>query len=875
MSISKSVSGYATERQFDKKLAEKAAVKLDAKAAKRHKFQKKWLSGMKNVVIVFYFLIIPMLETPNWCLDWFRADRHKLPGICIPCQEAYGGIIRYSNLPKLQPAVAYSIDVCCLVVLGVFKCFKLSWKRTSGTEKARIWGFILIELVCIGDLAAAGYTFSYPYLNNLLRPVVVVVFFSTIRENLRTLANDFKDSLIVLLSILAYIGYFSAVGLFIFRGTMTGYASFTTLGETFWALVILITTSNYPDVMLYAYNTSTWYTLYFVTFILFGVFFLMNVLLGVIFDNYKRHVELSSRNRSKRRMEIIERYYRQFDEENKGYLTIVQARRFFALTLDLNYHRKAHRDTFRQTLGIIDPERHRILLRDRVLEFFEIGGFAMLASLDKEQQNLDLSQDPAAEESELTDTDASFQANEADRPRTATDLTANSQEEARHPSLSASQLSGVKVTMMSAPAGFGDPASRTPGLDRGGYLAKEGVANLFASGVAATDDGSAAEEAPGWKQTWRRVVQSAPYAVLLVFFNVCSLALFGFALFVMDNAHSERYAASWVAGAVAVNALFLVDLIVHCLLFGFKQVIKQRKDYLLECVLQVGGLAAAVIFCAAGFGQKLTAVSFLAVVLMLRYLRLLTYAAELADFLKIVETFKRFSTPFAHMLATLYTVMFLFSVIGIKLYSGRITTASVVQTQIDAPYMYYLMNFNDFYASLMTLFHVIVINNWNNTVAMYCTVMGNNWPRVYFASFWILAVLNMFNLVISFVLEIYSSVGEEVEERITRQRLARQLMYKFKSRQELTEFVQKTFRRTFHHSKAGAERSTASLLASLQTASGVNPRLQARSPDQTMGNLFASDASLPNSNPSLLVESVGPSFLASSAYDSARATGGR
>ena len=412
LSISKSVSGYAQERQFDKKLQEKAAVKMDAKAAKRHKFQKKWLSGMKNVVIVFYFLVVPMLETPNWCLDWFRPDRHKLPGICIPCQEAQGGIIRYSGLPKLQPAVSYSIDIFCLIVLGVFKAFKMSWKKTAGSEKARIWGFLAVELVCIADLVHAGYYFRYPFINNLLRPVVVVVFFSTIRENLKTLAKDLKDSLVILASILVYILYFSAVGLFIFQGTMTGYASFTTLGETFWSLIILITTSNYPDVMLYAYNTSTWYTLYFVVFILFGVFFLMNVLLGVIFDNYKRHVELSSRNRSKRRMKIIERYYRQFDEEGKGYLTIVQAREFFALALDLNYHKRAHRDTLRQTLKIIDPEGNRILLRDRILEFFEIGGFAMLPSLEQEQQNLDLSQDPQAEESELTDTDASFQANE-------------------------------------------------------------------------------------------------------------------------------------------------------------------------------------------------------------------------------------------------------------------------------------------------------------------------------------------------------------------------------------------------------------------------------------------------------------------------------
>ena len=38
LSISKSVSGYAKERQFDKKLEEKAKVKMDDKSAKMHKF---------------------------------------------------------------------------------------------------------------------------------------------------------------------------------------------------------------------------------------------------------------------------------------------------------------------------------------------------------------------------------------------------------------------------------------------------------------------------------------------------------------------------------------------------------------------------------------------------------------------------------------------------------------------------------------------------------------------------------------------------------------------------------------------------------------------------------------------------------------------
>ena len=109
----------------------------------------------------------------------------------------------------------------------------------------------------------------------------------------------------VLACIFIYIGYFAVIGYFILEGTFQGFADFDSLGDTYFALTILITTSNFPDVMLFAYNTSTWYTIYFILFVIFGVFFLMNVLLGVIFDNYKRRIEWASKNRSKERMKHI------------------------------------------------------------------------------------------------------------------------------------------------------------------------------------------------------------------------------------------------------------------------------------------------------------------------------------------------------------------------------------------------------------------------------------------------------------------------------------------------------------------------------------------------------------------------------------------
>ena len=55
-------------------------------------------------------------------------------------------------------------------------------------------------------------------------------------------------------------------------------------------MFVCLTTENFPDIMLEATAINTAYCIFFIIFILFGVFFLMSVLLAVIFDNYKHRL---------------------------------------------------------------------------------------------------------------------------------------------------------------------------------------------------------------------------------------------------------------------------------------------------------------------------------------------------------------------------------------------------------------------------------------------------------------------------------------------------------------------------------------------------------------------------------------------------------
>ena len=67
-------------------------------------------------------------------------------------------------------------------------------------------------------------------------------------------------------------------------------------------MFVCLTTENFPDVMLLALQVSSVYSLFFIIFILIGVFFLLNVLLAVIFDNFKNRVEVSREDKVSKRM---------------------------------------------------------------------------------------------------------------------------------------------------------------------------------------------------------------------------------------------------------------------------------------------------------------------------------------------------------------------------------------------------------------------------------------------------------------------------------------------------------------------------------------------------------------------------------------------
>ena len=78
------------------------------------------------------------------------------------------------------------------------------------------------SIIIIDNIVAIAL-FKRPFLSNFMRPVVFGFFLHLVRESARQFANDIWDSVTLLGAIFAFIGFYSLVGVYLFRYTFEGY----------------------------------------------------------------------------------------------------------------------------------------------------------------------------------------------------------------------------------------------------------------------------------------------------------------------------------------------------------------------------------------------------------------------------------------------------------------------------------------------------------------------------------------------------------------------------------------------------------------------------------------------------------------------------
>jgi hypothetical protein len=109
----------------------------------------------------------------------------------------------------------------------------------------------------------------------------------------------------------------------------------------------------------------------------------------------------------------------------------------------------------------------------------------------------------------------------------------------------------------------------------------------------------------------------------------------------------------------------------------------------------------------------------------------------------------------------LFCIFFLYAVMGMHVFGGLITTdtSNPLYAKLNSTDYgesgFYPNNFNDLWSGFVTLFELLVVNNWFEIVDGFVAVTCLE-ARLYFVSFYVFGVLICFNIVVASVLDTFS-----------------------------------------------------------------------------------------------------------------------
>ena len=150
--------------------------------------------------------------------------------------------------------------------------------------------------------------------------------------------------------------------------------------------------------------------------------------------------------------------------------------------------------------------------------------------------------------------------------------------------------------------------------------------------------------------------------------------------------------------------------------------------------------------------------------MILRPLRLLRLFKVKKRFRDVFGTFVILLPRLNSALVILFLVYYFFGVIGVEVFSKYNLENCCVNTTVEPFYnaaenksgigYYYLNNFHNLPRAYVTLFELMVVNNWHIIMEGYASVTGSDWSRLFFMSFYLFTMV-VVTIIVAFILEAF------------------------------------------------------------------------------------------------------------------------
>ncbi|XP_024370612.1 two pore calcium channel protein 1 isoform X3 [Physcomitrium patens] len=259
-----------------------------------------------RAVSIFVLLVLPCFEIPVWC-------QGQLP---YPC----GDPMKYqlSGLPYIERWQSLLVEGLCLamltcsVALQFYYMGSSFWNYSSATFK-----MVLLSALILSAAATAVGELEVFQLSMYLRVLVPIVFTRSLRVCFRMtirIMHTFAD-IAMLLGLFVLLSAYLAT--LIFRDTISEYEDYRT---ALLNLFVLLTTANNPNVWAGAYTFDRRAFFFFFTYLVVGLFFLMNLVFTVIYSNYKAQMVNEVEKRTTARQQCLRAAFRILDVRQQNWI---------------------------------------------------------------------------------------------------------------------------------------------------------------------------------------------------------------------------------------------------------------------------------------------------------------------------------------------------------------------------------------------------------------------------------------------------------------------------------------------------------------------------------------------------------------------------
>uniref|UniRef100_A0A0D6R419 EF-hand domain-containing protein n=1 Tax=Araucaria cunninghamii TaxID=56994 RepID=A0A0D6R419_ARACU len=612
------------------------------------KFDILWSLNLVALVLLNFF------EVPLWCTG----------SSSNPCSDRKYYFL--GDLPYLtaKQILIYEVVTLCILIVHTFfpisyTGYEIFWKNLLNISKVLFLVLLVVDLIFYALYITSGPIYNLPFrIAPYIRVMFLVLNIRELRECIRTLAGMVQVYLDVLALLVLFLLFSSWVAYVMFEDTKQGKVIFTSYGETLYQMLVLFTTSNNPDVWLPAYESSRISCLFFVIYILFGVYFVTNLILAVVYDSFKKQLANQVAGMDDMRKKTLQTAFTLLDVNGRGFLDKQQCAQLFE---ELNKYR---------TLPKISKEDFDSI-------FYE----------------LDVSQD--------------FQINKEE---------------------------------------FSDLC--------------ESISLSFEK-----------EPVPSWLESYpyyyhsapctcvREFVKSKTFDYIIIFMLLLNLITVVIETTLDIQNNSAQFI--WQKIEFCFGWLYVVEMALKIFSYGFDAYWRDgqnRFDFAITWIIVIGETLTFV------FPHGLPILSnaeWIRYLLIARLLRLTRILIRIPRYRGIVATFFTLIPSLTPYIGIIFCVMCLYCSLGSQLFGGlvyagnpKLEGTSLLENE------YLVFNFNDYPSGMVTLFNMMVMNNWQNWMESYVKLTGSSWTLIYFISYYMITVLLLVNLVVAFVLEAFFAQTE-------------------------------------------------------------------------------------------------------------------